>query len=142
MQSAHRVGFEAIVNLIFSLSPKHTDEYYAQKACAAASLGTERICLKDPGALLTPERMRTLVPAVLQNAYGIPVELHTHFITELGPLCWIEAIKLGIRSINTAIPPLANASSNPSLFNGSGPTRLVTAHIRNVARGRLCILQV
>ncbi|MGH7886858.1 MAG: hypothetical protein ACREPG_03265, partial [Candidatus Binatia bacterium] len=29
----------------------------------------------------------------------------------------LEAIRLGVRSINTAIPPLANASSNPSLFN-------------------------
>jgi oxaloacetate decarboxylase alpha subunit len=31
-------------------------------------------------------------------------------------MCCYEAIKLGIRSINTAIPPLANGSSNPSLF--------------------------
>lgn len=117
VRSAHQIGFEAIVNLIFSMSPKHTDEYYAQKTRAAAELGTERICLKDPGALLTPERMQTLVPAVLQNANGIPVELHTHCITGLGPLCCLEAIKLGIRSINTAIPPLSNGSSNPSLFN-------------------------
>jgi len=28
-----------------------------------------------------------------------------------------EAIRLGIRFVNTAIPPLANGSSNPSLFN-------------------------
>ncbi len=31
-------------------------------------------------------------------------------------MCCYEAIKLGIRSINTAIPPLANGASNPSLF--------------------------
>ncbi len=117
VQTAHRVGFEAIVNLIFSMSPKHTDEYYAQKTRAAAELGAERLCLKDPGALLTPERTRSLVPLVLKNANGIPVELHTHCITGLGPLCCLEAIKLGVRSINTAIPPLANAFSNPSVFN-------------------------
>jgi len=117
VHKAHQVGFEAIVNLIFSLSPKHTDEYYSQKTRAAVELGTERICLKDPGALLTPDRVRTLVPLVLENANGIPVELHTHCTTGLGPLCCLEAIKLGIVSINTAIPPLANASSNPSLFN-------------------------
>jgi len=29
----------------------------------------------------------------------------------------LEAIKLGIKTVNTAIPPLADASSNPSLFN-------------------------
>jgi oxaloacetate decarboxylase alpha subunit len=35
----------------------------------------------------------------------------------LGALCCLEAIKLGITSLNAAIPPLADASSNPSLFN-------------------------
>ena len=118
-QVAHcrNVGLDPIVNLIFSISPKHTDEYYARKAREAAQLDVYRICLKDPGALLTPERVRTLVPVVLANAGNIPVELHTHCITGLGPLCCLEAIKLGIKLVNAAIPPLANASSNPSLFN-------------------------
>ena len=114
---SRNVGIDPIVNLIFSLSPKHTDEYYAQKAREAAELDVHRICLKDPGALLTPERVRTLVPVVLGNTKNIPVEFHTHCITGLGPLCCLEAIKLGIRFINAAIPPLANASSNPSLFS-------------------------
>jgi oxaloacetate decarboxylase (Na+ extruding) subunit alpha len=35
----------------------------------------------------------------------------------LGTICCLEAIEAGIVSINTAIPPLADASSNPSLFN-------------------------
>lgn len=117
VQSADRVGLDTIINLIFSISPKHTDEYYTQKAREAAKLKVARICLKDPSGLLTPERTQTLVPAILNNVSGIPVELHTHCNTGLGPLCCVEAIRLGIRSINTAIPPLANGSSNPSLFN-------------------------
>ncbi len=117
VQKARNVGLDAIVNLIYSFSPKHTDEYYAQRAREAAALKPDRICIKDPGGLLTPERTRTLVPVVLQNANGLPVEFHTHCNTGLGPLCCLEAIKLGIRSVNTAIPPLADASSNPSLFN-------------------------
>ena len=114
---ARKVGIEPIVNLIFSISPKHTDEYYAQKAREAAALDVFRICLKDPGALLTPDRMQTLVPAVLKNVNGIQVEFHTHCNTGLGALCSLEAIKLGIRCINAAIPPLAESSSNPSLFD-------------------------
>ncbi|MBI4488716.1 MAG: hypothetical protein HY694_06490 [Deltaproteobacteria bacterium] len=114
---ARGAGLEAIINLIFSVSPKHTDEYYAQKTREAASLGVPRLCLKDPGGLLTPERTRTLVPLILQNSNGIPLELHTHCTTGLGPLCCLEAIKLGVKTINTAIPPLADGSSNPSLFN-------------------------
>jgi oxaloacetate decarboxylase alpha subunit len=117
VQTSHNAGLQAIVNLIYTITPRHTDEYYGQKAREAAGLKVHRICLKDPGGLLTPERTRTLVPAILCHCGGIPVELHTHCNTGLGPLCCLEAIKLGITSLNTAIPPLANGSSNPSVLN-------------------------
>lgn len=117
VESAREAGLEPIVNLIFSVSPKHTDEYYAHKTREAATLGVPRLCLKDPGGLLTPERTRALVPLIQQNSQGIPLELHTHCTTGLGPLCCLEAIKLGVKTVNTAIPPLSDGSSNPSLFN-------------------------
>lgn len=110
-------GLNPIINLIFSISPKHTDKYYAQKIREVAGMDVACICLKDPGGLLTPERTRTLVPVFLQNANGKPVEFHTHCTTGLGPLCCLDAIQLGIKTVNTAIPPLANGSSNPSVFN-------------------------
>ena len=113
----HRAGMKSILNLIYSVSPKHSDEYFALRTRQAASLKPYRLCLKDPGGLLTPERMETLVPIIFKNANGIPVELHTHCTTGLGPLCCIKGMELGIRSINTALPPLADDSSNPSLFN-------------------------
>ena len=122
---AHAVGMRVILNLIYSVSPKHSDEYFAQRTRQAASLKPYRLCLKDPGGLLTPERMRTLVPTIFANANGIPVELHTHCTTGLGPLCCIEGMKLGIRSINTALPPLADDSSNPSLFNVAKNARAI-----------------
>jgi oxaloacetate decarboxylase alpha subunit len=43
--------------------------------------------------------------------------LHTHCTTGLGTLCCLEAIKAGMTNINAAIPPLADGSSNPSVFN-------------------------
>ena len=117
VEISRAAGLEPIVNLIFSVSPKHTDEYYAEKARAAAALGTPRLCLKDPGGLLTPERTRALVPLIFAHGGGAALELHTHCTTGLGPLCALEAIQLGVKIVNTAIPPLADASSNPSLFN-------------------------
>ena len=114
---ARKVGIDPILNLVYALAPKYSDEYFAGKARDAVALGVSRICLKDAGGLLTPERIRTLVPAILQHTKGIPVELHTHCNTGLGAQCCVEAIKLGILSINTAIPPLSDSNSNPSLFN-------------------------
>jgi len=117
VQAARDFGLDPIVNIIYSVSPKHTDEYFAERTRRAASLPIYRLCLKDPGGLLTPERTRALVPIVQQNGNGIPIELHTHCTTGLGSLCALEAIKLGVKTVNTAIPPLAEASSNPSIFN-------------------------
>jgi oxaloacetate decarboxylase alpha subunit len=111
------VGINPVPNIIYSVSPKHTDEYFAERTRQAASLKVTRLCLKDPGGLLTPERLQTLVPIMFANASGIPLELHTHCTTGLGPLCCLEAVKLGIKIVNTALPPLADGSSNPSLFN-------------------------
>lgn len=117
VDSAKRAGLKTILNIIYSISPRHTDDYFVERARQAAQLDAARICFKDPGGLLTPEATRRLVPLILQEAKDKPVEFHTHCNTGLGPLCCLEAIKLGIASINTAIPPLADGSSNPSLFN-------------------------
>ncbi len=117
VRAAGRAGLKTILNIIYSISPKHTDEYFIQRTRAAAKLDVFRLCFKDPGGLLTPEATRRLVPLILREAKDKPVEFHTHCNTGLGALCCLEAIKLGIKSINTAIPPLADASSNPSLFN-------------------------
>lgn len=117
LYSARNAGLEVVLALVYSLSPKHTDDYFARKVQAARALNPDRIYLKDPAGLLTPERIRTLVPVFLQNANGIPVELHSHCTTGLAPLCYLGAIKLGIDTVHAAIPPLANGSSNPSLFN-------------------------
>jgi len=111
------LGMETIVNLIYTVSPRHTDEYYAQKARDAAAIRPYRICFKDVGGLLTPERARTLIPAILENAGDVPVEYHAHCNNGLAPLCYLEAVKLGITALHTAVPPLANGSSQPSILN-------------------------
>ncbi len=121
--AARDAGVDAVVDITYSVSPRHTDEYYAERTRQAVTLPVFRLCLKDPGGLLTPERVKTLVPVVLENAGNIPVELHTHCTTGLGPLCALEAIKAGIRTINTAIPPLADGASLPSIFNVAANAR-------------------
>ena len=73
-----KTGMDTVANLIYSVSPRHTDEYYARKAQEAAAANPWRICFKDVGGLLTPERARTLIPLVLKAAGDIPVEFHAH----------------------------------------------------------------
>ena len=111
------MGMDAVINIIYSVSPRHTDEYYARKAREAAAIKPYRICFKDVGGLLTPERTRTLVPLILQNIGAVPLEFHAHCNNGLAPVNYLEAIKLGVKTLHTAIPPLANGSSQPSIFN-------------------------
>jgi oxaloacetate decarboxylase (Na+ extruding) subunit alpha len=148
VKQARAAGLDPIINLIYTISPRHTDEYYAQKTREAVKLNVFRVCLKDPGGILTPERTRTLARAVLQSAKDTIAELHTHCTTGLGSLCCLEAIQAGMTSINTAIPPLADGSSNPSIFNvaknakamgyapviDEEPIRLVAAHFTAIAK--------
>jgi oxaloacetate decarboxylase (Na+ extruding) subunit alpha len=117
LEELRSLGMETIVNLIYSVSPRHTDQYYAERARQAAAIRPYRICLKDVGGLLTPERARTLIPTVLENAGNVPVEFHGHCNNGLGPVCYLEAVKLGIKTLHTAVPPLANGFSQPSIFN-------------------------
>ena len=53
------MGMESVVNLIYSISPRHTDEYYARKAREAAAMKPYRLCFKDVAGMLTPDRTRT-----------------------------------------------------------------------------------
>jgi oxaloacetate decarboxylase (Na+ extruding) subunit alpha len=117
VNQAKTVGIRPIINLIYTVSPRHTDAYFVQKTREAIALGVYRVILKDPGGILTPERTQTLAPAVLTAAGNTTVELHTHCTTGLGTLCCLEAIKAGMTNVNTATPPLADGSSNPSVFN-------------------------
>lgn len=117
VEFAKEVGLEVAMGIVFSISPKHTDEHYAQKVRDAAKLKVDMIYLKDSGGLLTPERAKTLIPVFLENSMGIPIALHSHCTTGLAPLSYLEAIKLGIDTVYTAIPPLANGPSQPSCLN-------------------------
>lgn len=113
---AKRRGAEEVVaGLVFSISPFHTDDYYAERARAiAASPDVDVLNLKDPGGLLTPERVRSIVPALRRAAPGLPLEVHSHMTATMGLASYLEAARLGASFVCTAVRPLANGTSQPS----------------------------
>ena len=119
------LGLEISFALSYTISPRHTDEYYAQTTRELLQFKPDTIYLKDQGGLLTLDRLRTLLPLIIENAGGVPVEVHSHCTTGLAPLVYLEALKLGVRVLHTAIPPLANGSSQPSVFNVAQNARLM-----------------
>jgi len=110
--------------------------------------GIDVIQLEGASGVLTPERTRTLIPAVQQESKGIPVEFHAHCNIGLAAQCYVEAAKLGIKTLHTAVSPLANETSLPSIENtmsnarclGYSPTlneealKTVSEHFRKIAQ--------
>jgi len=109
-------GAQVVVALVYAFSPVHDDEHWARKTrqIAEGKDCVDAIMIEDAGGVLTPERTRALVTTVQQNSKGIPLEFHSHCNSGLAPLCYLEAIQLGVRTVHTAISPLANGTSLPS----------------------------
>jgi oxaloacetate decarboxylase alpha subunit len=105
---------EVVIGLTYSISPVHTHDYYARRAAALhGCYDMDRIYLKDPSGLLTPDAVRELAPSFIAAA---PVaELHSHCTIGLAPLAYVEAVRAGIRVLHTATPPLASGTSNPPI---------------------------
>jgi oxaloacetate decarboxylase alpha subunit len=119
------MGYKAALALSYSISPRHTDEFYAEKTRQALALKPDSIYLKDQGGLLTIDRIRTLIPMIKKEAGDTLVELHSHCTTGLAPLVYAEALKLGVNMIHCGIPPLADGSAQPSVLDMIKNARLM-----------------
>jgi oxaloacetate decarboxylase alpha subunit len=107
-------GTEIIAALTYTISAVHDDAFYAGIAGqVAASRDIDRAYIKDPAGLLTPERARTLIPAVRARLAGKPLELHAHGTIGLSPLVYLAAPDLGVEVLQVACGALGDGSSLP-----------------------------
>ena len=108
-------GGEVLAGLTYTVSAIHDDAFYATFADGLGrSADVARVYLKDPTGLLTPERARTLIPAIRARLRGKPLELHSHCTIGLAPLTYMVGAELGIDALHVASGPLANGTSLPS----------------------------
>ena len=114
VRAAKKVGLYVDAGVVYTVSPVHTDEYYARKIKELVALGADAIFLKDPSGLLTPERAATLIPVAKKACGKLPLQLHSHCLTGLAPYVAIQAVKLGVDAVHTATSTLANGASHPS----------------------------
>jgi oxaloacetate decarboxylase alpha subunit len=115
---AKKEGADIAGAIMFQQSPVHTDELWSKKTREMIeNCNIDVIQLEDTAGTLTPERTRTLTEAIRKEAKGIPIEFHTHCTAGVAPLCYVEAMKAGLRIVHTAVSPLANGPSLPSTEN-------------------------
>lgn len=108
-------GAQAAPQVMFAETPVHTDDYYAGIVREMATWGTESIILGDEAGVLSPERAATWIPRMLEAAGGVPLEAHFHNTTGISTLNYITAAQLGVHILHTAIGPMANGPSMPSV---------------------------
>ncbi|MCG8546305.1 MAG: carboxylase, partial [Alphaproteobacteria bacterium] len=122
VKAGKRHGLHVVPGLVYTVSPVHTDAYYAAKAQQLTKLGADGVFIKDPSGLLTPERVATLVPAIKKKIGALPLQLHTHCLTGLAPYVALQAVEHGVTTVHTATSTLANGASHP-------PTELVARNL-------------
>jgi oxaloacetate decarboxylase (Na+ extruding) subunit alpha len=149
---ARREGIEEVViGLTYSISPVHTHDYYAERAAALADCADmDRLYLKDPGGLLTPDAVRDLAPHFARAAGDRTIELHSHCTIGLAPLVYLEGAGAGFQVVHTASGPLSRGTSQPEVVSTvrnleaiGYETRLdleaqqiVTEHFEQIARAK------
>jgi pyruvate/oxaloacetate carboxyltransferase len=108
-------GAEVVIALMYSSSPVHTTDHWAQKTRLIASVKdcVDRIMIEDASGVLTPKYTRELISTVEKNCEGLPLEFHCHCNSGLAPLCYMEALDAGVTTLHTAVAPLANGTSLP-----------------------------
>ena len=93
---------------------RYTLEYYVNFAKELERRGVHMLAIKDMSGLLKPYAAKKLV-STLKQEIGIPIHLHTHNTTDNQIATYLMAAEAGVDVVDTAIGPLANLTSQPSM---------------------------
>lgn len=112
---AKEFGSEIAGAIMFTMSPVHTDDYFASKAAALAKLPeVDTLLLYDTAGVLEKERLKTLLPAIVKKAKGKPIEFHSNNLLGISAKAYVDSLDLGVTVLHTASRPMANGPSVPS----------------------------
>lgn len=111
----HDAGGTPVPAVMYGLTGVHDDAFFAGRAGQMSTWpGVQSIYVEDAPGVLTPERARTLFPAIRASTGTVPLEIHCHNTTGLAQLNYVEAMRAGFTILHTASRPMANGPSLPS----------------------------
>lgn len=108
-----RCGGHAQGTIVYTLSPIHDLETYVRLGRDLERMGVHSLCIKDMAGIMSPKEAYDLVKA-LKSEVSLPIYLHTHSTTGLGPMTLFKAVEAGIDGIDTAISSFSGGTSQPS----------------------------
>ncbi|MBO7451275.1 MAG: pyruvate carboxylase subunit B [Clostridiales bacterium] len=99
--------------ICYTTSPVHTLEKYAQMGKELEDMGVSSICVKDMAGIMGPDEAYKLIKA-LKSSTKLPVFLHTHATTGLGPMTYLKAVEAGCDGIDCAISQFSGGTAQPA----------------------------
>ena len=112
--ASRQYGLRVCGGLVYSRSPVHTDDYYADKAAELVAQQVDSVCLLDLCGALAPEAVRSLVPRLVDVlGDGVVLEISGRCRSGRAEIVYLEAVRLGARVLHTTTTPLAGSVSLP-----------------------------
>jgi len=99
--------------ICYTLSPIHNIENYVSLGKQLEDMGADSVCIKDMSGIMGPQEAYDLITA-LKQTIKLPVVLHTHSTTGLGPITYFKAVEADCDVIDCAISAFAGGTSQPA----------------------------
>jgi len=113
VEATLKAGAMASGAICYTTSPVHTLKNFVQVGKELKEMGVATLCIKDMAGVMGPQEAYDLVSA-LKNEVGLPVVLHTHSTTGLGPVTLLKAVEAGVDVIDTATSAFSGGTSQPA----------------------------
>ena len=105
---------EVVVGLTYSISPAHTHEYYIERANGGGRVARHRPALPEgPGRAAHARRGARAGPGVHRGRGAAAGRAAQPLHDRPRPLAYVEGLRAGIRTLHTAVAPVASGTSNP-----------------------------
>ena len=108
-----KCGGHAQGTICYTISPIHDLESYVKMGKDLEQMGVHSICIKDMAGIMSPQEAFDLVTALKANV-SLPIVVHTHSTTGLGPMTYMKAVEAGADCIDCAISSFSGGTSQPA----------------------------
>ncbi len=108
-----KCGGHAQGTICYTISPIHDLESYVRMGKELEQMGVHSICIKDMAGIMSPQEAFDLVSALKANV-SLPIVVHTHSTTGLGPMTYMKAVEAGADCIDCAISSFSGGTSQPA----------------------------
>ena len=113
VDEAVKAGAHVQGALCYTISPIHNQETFVELAKQLEKMGCHSICIKDMAGIMSPKVAYDLVSA-MKKSVKLPIVVHTHSTTGLGPMTLLKAVEAGADTIDTAISCFSGGTSQPA----------------------------